>query len=63
MIDTHIALADLAQQIRSFRAEDGLTRQQLATRSGVAQNTINKARSAPDGADRLSVVEDRAGSR
>ena len=42
MFDTSHALADMAQQIRACRAADGLTLQQLATRSGVAASTIHK---------------------
>ncbi len=42
MLDTSRALADMANQIRACRSEDGLTLQQLATRSGVAASTIHK---------------------
>ena len=42
MFDTNRALADMASQIRVCRASDGLTLQQLATRSGVAASTIHK---------------------
>ncbi|MEM9175936.1 MAG: helix-turn-helix transcriptional regulator, partial [Myxococcota bacterium] len=42
MFDTSRALADMANQIRSCRSADGLTLQQLATRSGVAASTIHK---------------------
>lgn len=42
MFDTSRALQDMAQQIRSCRAQDGLTLQQLAQRSGVAASTIHK---------------------
>ena len=42
MFDTSRALADMAGQIRAHRAADGLTLQQLATRSGVAASTIHK---------------------
>lgn len=42
MFDTSRALADMASQIRACRAADGLTLQQLATRSGVAASTIHK---------------------
>lgn len=42
MFDTSRALADMASQIRSCRSADGLTLQQLATRSGVAASTIHK---------------------
>ena len=42
MLDTAQALADMAQQIRECRAQDGLTLQQLASRSGVAASTIHK---------------------
>ena len=42
MLDTGRALADMANQIRACRSADGLTLQQLATRSGVAASTIHK---------------------
>jgi transcriptional regulator with XRE-family HTH domain len=42
MYDATRALADMAQQIRSYRAEEGLTLQKLAARSGVAASTIHK---------------------
>ena len=42
MFDTSRALADMANQIRVCRSADGLTLQQLATRSGVAASTIHK---------------------
>jgi len=42
MFDTSRALADMANQIRACRVADGLTLQQLATRSGVAASTIHK---------------------
>lgn len=42
MLDTRRALEDMANQIRACRAADGLTLQQLATRSGVAASTIHK---------------------
>lgn len=42
MYDTNRALADMAKQIRACRVADGLTLQQLATRSGVAASTIHK---------------------
>jgi len=42
VFDTRPALADMASQIRSSRATDGLTLQQLASRSGVAASTIQK---------------------
>lgn len=42
MFDTSRALADMASQIRAARCADGLTLQQLATRSGVAASTIHK---------------------
>lgn len=42
MFDTSRALADMASQIRAARSADGLTLQQLATRSGVAASTIHK---------------------
>jgi transcriptional regulator with XRE-family HTH domain len=42
MYDADRALADMAQQIRSCRAEEGLTLQKLASRSGVAASTIHK---------------------
>lgn len=42
MFDTSRALADMANQIRACRSGDGLTLQQLATRSGVAASTIHK---------------------
>jgi len=42
MFDTRRALADMASQIRAGRCADGLTLQQLATRSGVAASTIHK---------------------
>ena len=42
MFDTSRALADMASQIRAGRCADGLTLQQLATRSGVAASTIHK---------------------
>ena len=45
MFDTRPALADMASQIRSCRAGDGLTLQQLASRSGVAASTIHKVES------------------
>jgi len=42
MLDTSRALSDMANQIRACRSGDGLTLQQLATRSGVAASTIHK---------------------
>lgn len=42
MFDTRRALTDMANQIRTCRGADGLTLQQLATRSGVAASTIHK---------------------
>ena len=45
MLDTTPALADMASQIRESRVADGLTLQQLATRSGVAASTIHKVES------------------
>ena len=45
MIDLEHVLADMAGQIRRCRAQDGLTLQQLATRSGVAASTIHKVES------------------
>lgn len=42
MFDPSRALADMANQIRACRSADGLTLQQLATRSGVAASTIHK---------------------
>jgi transcriptional regulator with XRE-family HTH domain len=42
MIDIRSALADLATRIRTFRNDDGLTLQQLASRSQVAASTIHK---------------------
>ena len=42
MFDTHRALADMANQINACRSADGLTLQQLASRSGVAASTIHK---------------------
>ncbi len=45
MLDTTPALADMASQIRESRVGDGLTLQQLATRSGVAASTIHKVES------------------
>jgi transcriptional regulator with XRE-family HTH domain len=45
VFDTQPALADMAGQIRACRASDGLTLQQLATRSGVAASTIHKVES------------------
>lgn len=42
MFDPSRALADMASQIRACRSADGLTLQQLATRSGVAASTIHK---------------------
>jgi len=42
MLDTTHALEDMANQIRACRSADGLTLQQLATRSGVAASTIHK---------------------
>jgi transcriptional regulator with XRE-family HTH domain len=42
MFDTRHALADMADQIRTFRTAEGLTLQQLASRSGVAASTIHK---------------------
>jgi transcriptional regulator with XRE-family HTH domain len=42
MFDTSRALADMAKQIRACRSAEGLTLQQLATRSGVAASTIHK---------------------
>lgn len=42
MFDTSKALQDMALQIRSCRAQDGLTLQQLATQSGVAASTVHK---------------------
>lgn len=45
MFDTRPALTDMAEQIRSCRTTDGLTLQQLATRSGVAASTIHKVES------------------
>ncbi len=45
MLDTTQALADMARQVRACRSADGLTLQQLATRSGVAASTIHKVES------------------
>ncbi len=45
MFDTSRALADMASQVREARCADGLTLQQLATRSGVAASTIHKVES------------------
>ncbi len=45
MFDTRPALADMAAQIRSCRAANGLTLQQLAILSGVAASTIHKVES------------------
>jgi len=45
VLDTRPALADMAGQIKSSRSTDGLTLQQLATRSGVAASTIHKVES------------------
>jgi len=45
VFDTRPALADMADQIRSCRVADGLTLQQLASRSGVAASTIHKVES------------------
>jgi transcriptional regulator with XRE-family HTH domain len=45
VFDTRPALADMAAQIRSCRAADGLTLQQLAILSGVAASTIHKVES------------------
>ena len=45
MFDTRPALADMASQIRASRAAEGLTLQQLASRSGVAASTIHKVES------------------
>jgi transcriptional regulator with XRE-family HTH domain len=42
MYDASAALADMAQQIRTCRAQEGLTLQKLAARSGVAASTIHK---------------------
>ena len=42
MLDISRSLADMANQIRAGRSADGLTLQQLATRSGVAASTIHK---------------------
>lgn len=42
VFDTRPALADMANQIRTCRGSDGLTLQQLASRSGVAASTIHK---------------------
>ena len=42
MFDIRSALADMATQIRTFRNGDGLTLQQLASRSQVAASTIHK---------------------
>jgi transcriptional regulator with XRE-family HTH domain len=42
VFDTHLALADMARQIRHCRQDAGLTLQQLATRSRVAASTIHK---------------------
>lgn len=42
MFDTRHALADMANQIRTCRTAEGLTLQQLASRSGVAASTIHK---------------------
>ena len=42
MFDTSRALADMAEQIRTSRSSEGLTLQQLASRSGVAASTIHK---------------------
>ncbi|MAG30379.1 MAG: hypothetical protein CL908_05720 [Deltaproteobacteria bacterium] len=41
-MDTDRAMADIAAQIRTYRAQDGLTLQELASRSGVAASTIHK---------------------
>jgi transcriptional regulator with XRE-family HTH domain len=43
--DTQQALSDMAKQIRGCRMEEGLTLQQLSTRSGVAASTIHKVES------------------
>lgn len=45
LLDVQAALNDLARQLRSARAQDGLTLQQLATRCGVAASTIHKIES------------------
>ena len=45
MLDTTRALADIARQVRAYRSADGLSLQQLATRSGVAASTIHKVES------------------
>lgn len=45
MFDTRPALADMASQIRACRTAEGLTLQQLASRSGVAASTIHKVES------------------
>jgi len=45
LFDTRPALTDMADQIRSCRVADGLTLQQLASRSGVAASTIHKVES------------------
>lgn len=45
MFDVQRALTDMAMQVRSCRARDGLTLQQLATRCGVAASTIHKVES------------------
>ena len=39
------ALADMAAQIRSYRTTEGLTLQELASRSGLAASTIHKVES------------------
>ncbi|MFO0689349.1 MAG: helix-turn-helix transcriptional regulator [Myxococcota bacterium] len=45
MYDVRHALTDMANQLRTCRARDGLTLQQLATRCGVAASTIHKIES------------------
>jgi transcriptional regulator with XRE-family HTH domain len=45
VFDTRPALTDMAERIRSCRVADGLTLQQLASRSGVAASTIHKVES------------------
>jgi len=45
MLDTDAALADMAQQVRSCRVAEGMTLQQLASRSSVAASTIHKVES------------------
>ena len=42
MYDVRLALTDMANQLKSCRARDGLTLQQLANRCGVAASTIHK---------------------